>query len=322
MDVSNGDNRPNGDSGDFGKVIDELHSKQKLSSLRTYQGDMAQFIKDKNESVISIAVKEKEKKEKIEEKKVQTGEIKLSTQPKKSRFKQNMIMVMLSLILLAGGFMGFLYIIELIRSGPAPEAYLEESVIPYNQSVNIVLASGENLKSELSKTNLGSGITLVKISGMDGLPIEKARDFFGFLQVSLPFNLSRVLKDDYALAAISQDGEAYPFIVIKVGDFGGAFAGMLDWEDKIKDDLSFLGTIPSLDMTSLVASSSVPVAKEGPFAWKDIIVKNKDTRGLVDNKGKSKIAYTFLDKNTLLIVTDIYSIGEISSIYASRSVAR
>ena len=53
-------------SNEFGRVIDALHSKQKLPSLRTYQGDMAEFIKSKNESVISIAVKEKEKKQEEE----------------------------------------------------------------------------------------------------------------------------------------------------------------------------------------------------------------------------------------------------------------
>jgi len=49
---------------EFGQVIDTLHSKQKIPSLRTYQGDMAEFIKEKNESVFSIAAKEKKRKEK------------------------------------------------------------------------------------------------------------------------------------------------------------------------------------------------------------------------------------------------------------------
>jgi hypothetical protein len=53
-----------------------------------------------------------------------------------------------------------------------------------------------------------------------------------------------------------------------------------------------------------------------------MIIKNKDTRGFVNEKGKSKIAYTFLDKNTILITNNISVIGDISSIYASRSVAR
>ena len=57
-------------SNEFGRVIDALHSKQKLPSLRTYQGDMAEFIKSKNESVISIAVKEKEKNRKKNESKI------------------------------------------------------------------------------------------------------------------------------------------------------------------------------------------------------------------------------------------------------------
>ena len=43
---------------DFGKMVEMLHNKSKLSSLRTYQGDTAEFIRSKNESVISIATKE------------------------------------------------------------------------------------------------------------------------------------------------------------------------------------------------------------------------------------------------------------------------
>ena len=50
-------------SDDFGRVIDALHTKSKLSSLHTYQGDVAEYVKDKQESVISIAVKEKERQE-------------------------------------------------------------------------------------------------------------------------------------------------------------------------------------------------------------------------------------------------------------------
>ena len=52
----------------FGKVIDLLHNKTKLPSLRTYQGDMAEFIKNKDESIVSIVVKEKEKEEREKEK--------------------------------------------------------------------------------------------------------------------------------------------------------------------------------------------------------------------------------------------------------------
>lgn len=48
------------------KLRDLLHNKNKLPSLRTYQGDVAEFIKEKNHSTISIAVEEKERKEKEE----------------------------------------------------------------------------------------------------------------------------------------------------------------------------------------------------------------------------------------------------------------
>ena len=62
------DNKPEKTSSKFGRVIKALHNKAKLPSLRTYQGDMAKFIKEKNESVISIAIKEKVKKEEVRQK--------------------------------------------------------------------------------------------------------------------------------------------------------------------------------------------------------------------------------------------------------------
>jgi hypothetical protein len=95
-------------------------------------------------------------------------------------------------------------------------------------------------------------------------------------------------------------------VIITVNDYGSAFSAMLDWEGNMEKDLSFLNTATSTEV----------------FAWKDIIIKNKDTRGLVNQNDESRITYTFLDKNTILIVGDISVIGEISSAYASRSVAR
>ena len=59
----------------FGKVVEELHNKQKLSALRTYQGDMAQFIREKDESVISVKLKEKEMSRAVKELDFETAAI-------------------------------------------------------------------------------------------------------------------------------------------------------------------------------------------------------------------------------------------------------
>jgi hypothetical protein len=146
----------------------------------------------------------------------------------------------------------------------------------------------------------------LKVSTTGDTVVEKAKDFFNLLDISLPGALSRTLKDQYAVGVISQNSGTSPFLIITVNDFGNAFSSMLDWETNMEKDLSFISTATSTDI----------------FAWKDIIVKNKDTRGLVNKYNQAKIVYTFLDKNTILITNSLVAIGEISSAYASRSVVR
>jgi hypothetical protein len=232
-----------------------------------------------------------------------------------------LILVLVSLLLIVAGFVSFAVADKLLKEKPAPAAAAEKALIPYNDSVTLAVMAKESLGPELLKLPSGSGIKLVKVSGWDGQPIRKAQDFFDFLQVSLPPALSRNLKEDYAFGLWYQENQAVPFLIITVSDFGGAFAGMLDWEAALEKDLDFLSLEPAMDMTSLLSTSTIPWKIE-QFGWKDVIVKNKDTRALLSEKGKSKIAYTFLDRNTLLIAGNISAIGEISSIYAARAVAR
>jgi hypothetical protein len=345
----------------FGKVIDVLHSKQKLPSLRTYQGDMAEFIKEKNESVMTVTLKEKKRKEEKEEEKkkeekleedlktVETG-AKQSALPQKTKsknFKTNILVVFFSLLLLAGGVVASIYIFKLLETEPISEIVIKTAIIPYNSSAKLSNVTKENLRSELAGLPLSNGINVVEISNVGGLPIQIAKDFFGLLGVSLPNALTRTLRSDYVVGVISKDAVNQPFLIITVDDFGRAFSAMLDWEKSMAGDLAFLNfvvqipLVPKVDIinnasstatTTLAASSTKSVTNttekvqissiEGPFTWKDIIIKNKDTRGLVNKYNQVKIAYTFLDKNTILIVSDIGMIGEISSAFVSRSVAR
>ena len=336
------------DSKEFGKVVDTLHSKQKLPSLRTYQGDMAEFIKEKNESVISIAVKEKEKKQKEEK-----YEDLYSTQKPASSgggFKMNLTILLLSIFLIGGGILASLYIFKLVKRGPVSEVVVEEKIIPYNNLITLANVTKATLGSELVKLSPAGGISVIKMSDANGLLLQKAKDLFNLLEISLPATLGRTLKDEYIIGAISQNEKPSFFLVIVVNDFGGAFSGMLSWEENMAGDLSFFNTeaeagsvintvsniavvsttstasttanaIASSTATTTIVSVKIPMKPE-TFSWKDVIIKNKDTRALVNQRNQAKIAYTFLDKNTILITNSLSAIGDISSAYASRSVAR
>ena len=325
----------------FGKIIDTLHNQQKLPSLRTYQGDMAEFIKEKNESVVSITVKAKEKKERIEK---EEEKLRPVVKSKKEGFQKNLIIATLSLVLLASGVAVSFYIFNALKKEPMSEVAVEEKVIPYNNLITLTNITKENFDSELAKLSPSNGASILKISDKNGLSLQTTKDFFGFLGISLPATLERTIKEKYAVGIMFQNNQISYFLVITISDFGRAFSGMLDWESNMEKDLSFMNArtdsfvvanttanIPTSTATSTATTTSstasttlsvkIPM-KLDSFIWKDMIVKNKDTRALINQKNQAKIAYTFLDKNTILITSSLSSIGDIYTIYASRSIVR
>jgi hypothetical protein len=300
----------------FGKVVDALHNKSKLSSLRTYQGDTALFIKSKNESVISIAAKEKMRDDERKNERKDEGLDKIGIPEIKkesgTHFSINMTMLALSLFLIVGGVIGSFYIFKILNRPPQPQIQIEKEVIPFNNKITFANATSANLGDELTKVPKTNGITIIEIGDATGKTIETSKEFLQFLKISLPATLTRTLEDEYALGIISQNGTTANFIILTINDFGRAFSAMLDWEEKMESDLSFL---------SAPKNTGVSTTPE-IFIWKDIIIKNKDVRTLANAKNQSKISYTFLDKNTILIVNDLSNIGDLTSAYSSRAVAR
>lgn len=319
MDEQNNNQEPKegktGIPSDFGHVVETLHNKSKLPALRSYQGDVSQFIKDKNESVISVAVKEKERQAEREEK----GE---APRPKPkvagNGFKINVTMVALSLFLIAGGATALFYIFEFVTNQkPTSEITIDAEVIPFNNIITLANITKDNLAAELTKTSTVNGVNIVKISDTSGNLVAKAKDFFNFMKIANDLALRRGLKDDFAIGVFNQNDRKDFFLVIKVSDFGTAFSNLLDWEERMIDDLTFLDQI-----TATTQTASTTANARDTFVWKDLIIKNKDTRALTNNRGAIKIAYTFLDKNTVLITNSTVAIADMSSAYISRSVAR
>jgi hypothetical protein len=338
MDPENKEKSP---EENFGKVIETLHNKSKLSSLRTYQGDMAEFIKSKNESVFSITLKEKERKEeKIKEEKrreikiepkieikteAQEAKVEKRVEPKiepkiekkevekkvvNKNVRTNITIAFVSLILVVLGVLAFLFVFKFVKTEPVSNVVVEAEIIPYNSVVNLTEVTNENFGQKLGELSFTGGLSIVKISDNSGVQIKKTADLFNFLKLSPPGALIRTFGNKYMVGVISQDEKIYPFIAITINDFGSAFSAMLDWEGNMEKDLYFLGT-----------STSTATTTES-FVWKDLIIKNKDARGLINQKGQAKIVYTFLDKNTILITNSTDAIGEISALYASRAVVR
>lgn len=279
------------------KASDVLHDHTKLSSLRTYQGDMAEFIHEKDESVASIALKEKAHREEVQR---QTPEV-----PKKSHLR-TVLAISISLILLVIGAGATFYISKSINQNTVSKVQLSNTLIPYTDTVNLDNLTKATLKGVIEKGVFSDGVTLFLLGGANE-NIQK-KDFLEQANVSLPNTLERNLKEEMALGVFkAQTGKISPFVILTVREFGGTFAGMLEWENTMAQDLDFavLGQV----------SSTTP-------EWRDVIVKNKDIRALLTTEGASLIAYTFINKQTILIMSDMDLVPDINSIYIGSSFSR
>lgn len=299
---------------DFGSVVETLHHKSKLPALRSYQGDVSEFMKEKNESVISVALQEKKREEKrAEERKEAAPAI---SAVKASGFKINLTIFALSLFLIAGGLTAFLYIFQFVTNPkPKNEVVVDNEIIPYTNIITLANITKENLGAELAKTATVAGTNIVKISNPEGTLIDTSGDFFNFLKIRPDFALRRITDKNFAIGVFESDTKNI-FLVLKVKDFGTAFSAMLDWEELLLEDLNFLN-IP----LSSQSATSTQSQKEN-FVWKDLIIKNKDTRALANNRNEVLVIYTFLDKNTILITNNSKALGSMATAFVSRSVAR
>lgn len=120
-----------------------------------------------------------------------------------------------------------------------------------------------------------------------------------------------------------------PFLITTASSYETAFAGMLEWEPFMADDLPFLvkkitpdpapvlPVEPVVDVSTSTAStttastttatstaSTTPVVVLPPPpapTWKDVIVKNKDVRALVTRDGEVVLLYAF-PKDGLMVI--------------------
>jgi hypothetical protein len=203
------------------KLAEYLHNKSPLSSLRTYHGDMAEFIKEKNESVISIATKEKERRDEKRSKEEKLGTVMPTQRKKQSKdgFQINFTILLSSLVLIAGGAVTFFYVFDAVIRAPQGKVEIKEEIIPYNNSVTLANTTPSSLGSELSKLPPSNGISIIKISDTNGKTVGNAKDFFNFMKIAPPATLWRTMGSKYAIG-ITYNDELVKTLLIKYYRFG------------------------------------------------------------------------------------------------------
>lgn len=351
MGSENQNKKINDQKDGMGVIVDALHNKQKLSSLRTYQGDMAEFIKEKNESVISVSLKEKkrkeeqEKKQKEEEDRIQKEEkerkqakqeshekeerkieerkeitldgtiIVKEPEPKRSKkysnLQTNLIITVASILLVVGGAYVLFNVFGTLLN--------RENIPEYIDQKEIIPYSNLINVSNITRQNISSQIS--GLTMQNGINIIKISDENGDqLKTAISFFDFLEIPVPSSLRRDLYDEFAYG--KIKKGDTEAQFIafGVRDFGRAFSSMLEWEDEM--LNHFNFMITSQEQGVEQGTEQWKDLIIKNKDVRAVTLSNNKPILLYTFLDKNTILITGDVSAIEEMSNAFSSRSFAR
>jgi hypothetical protein len=316
-------------------------SDQKISTVRTFQSDVAGSVKSDNVSMIKIALAEKERRER-------EGSY-FDVEVKKKNYLPTLLLIVIICAVIAGA-LGFVY--WYFNKPPAPT--LEERVAPlepvilYSETQSAVSITNKStdtiltdLKKEtLAKLDLGTvkRILITDTVGTSTINVN-AQSFFKAIRSRAPESLTRVIEPYFFIGAYSFAPHDV-FIIFKINSYDTAYPAMLEWEktlesdlrplfidvkplvenitDVSKDDLSdsdISTTTSTTTATSTSESTAVSTIKTTADSsgniFKDRIIQNKDVRALVNPEGKILFMYTFLDRKTLVIISSEKGLKEV-----------
>jgi len=268
-------------------------------NIRTYESDVADVLAHKNISTTNIAMAENRK---------QTGDNRVGTNFVGSTLSGNRdgssgmtkkILIGLSgLIFVVIGVIGayYLYKISPLATQPVtPVVQAPTSMIPTDSRIGLSVDNTlpgniiNAIKTELSKTLPNNSIEEIVFTQTNNNQKYKVSlaDMISPLKLTAPDILTRSVSDPWMFGIHTDNsGDKDLFLITSVNYFQNAFAGMLQWESTMPDDLK-----QYLPVTGIIAGSFV-----------DRIVQNKDVREFITSNGKTLFLYSFID-NTKLVIT-------------------
>lgn len=327
-------------------IMDALAGSKKddrddAQTVRTYQSDIANTIKNDNVSMIKVALSEKKRQER--------GGGLDSTLEENNKNLYLVVGAIIAFIVLAGLLGGFFFLQSQKTKEVANEEQQKVQPLLYTETVSILNINEINLndivrlieRDKEAVMELGDMKSIVITTGSSTSERQlTSSEFLSLLNSRAPEGLLRSLSPNFLLGVYAFNPREM-FAVFRIDSYDSAFAGMLEWEPNIESDIGdiFINkkdrekqAISSLSetkgstastttntATSTTASTttSTTTIENSPFGvfsqrkFVDKILTNKDARVLVDANGKEAMLYTFLDKETLVISTSEKSLKEI-----------
>ncbi len=281
--------------------------------IRTYKSDMEETIQAGHLSSINMAVSENNKLMQ----QIKPG----SLETKKSSVNRNIIII--SLILVAGGALAIFIPYVLVQKQNAPQTVATSTVssqsvmttdIEEKINLNQINLNGIdvtlNERVNQSSTELGQvkDFLLTEGSGANEAPITST-EFLTLLKANVPDEISRSLLPQYMFGMYNYDGNQ-EFLILKINSYDTAFSGMLSWEPDLWNDFQNLFGLSNTGASSTSSSTSIGIIVK---KFQDAEFDNKDCRVIKDDSGNIIFLYSIIDPNTIVITTSPDTLKEIIS---------
>lgn len=275
-----------------------------LAPLRTYRQDVAGVMRDKKTSLVRLVLEEQKERNKREQEMSPTS-------------RKNLPLIILSVVFLFST-VGLVYYV-FFHQDPLNRTLLELHVTPLilveeNKEVQTGGKNTSALRGEIVGTIESENLRVDAIeylfftetlSAQTPQGIVEKKDLlpsnrlFEALEIKMPSILFRSLRPDF-MFGIHSFNKNQPFFILKTDYYDNAFAGMLEWESKLAEDI-----LP-------VFGEAGRVRELSQRKWGDTVIKNKDTRTLNNFDGSIALVYTFKDQRTLIITTNEDTLLEVS----------
>ncbi len=298
------------------------HHPGDVMTLHTYKSDIEETVRSKHVSLADIAAAQARRREEAPLTPQETVE-------KRTRTTKYIIIGVVFLVAALGIMIATIFFSAqksaVTATAPASYIYVDDTqVMPI-----ATLATRDSLMQTLETAREGTHLALGLIerlypvvtpeattSSATAQPqAETTQELFSTLALGAPDTLARALLPNFVLGVHVFDGNQ-PFLIFKTDSYEQVFAGMLTWETSMQSDLS-----PLFDRTPTahIAGSgstaaqavSAPQLLSTPFI--DRVVENHDARVIQNSSGDILLLWTFIDRNTLVITTNEYTLREIIS---------
>lgn len=305
-----------------------------IKNLRTFQGDVAEAIKKQNASIVTVALAEKERKEKREKE----APVAPETRAEKER-KTNFRMAIASIALIVvglGAITGFYIFYKETENAPVVKPN-EKTLIGFTSKSDFdaTLANKDDIvqfvKTARETVSLSpNSIHYIAIQKKVGESIVSftPQELLTLLQTKAPLSLQRALGESVMLGLYRGTANE-TFLLFSLESFDRAYAGMLEWENTMNADIGALFSKRTLQIierdpeTLGTTTVSVQNFDDVPgLLFEDETIKNKDVRILKNTRGETIFLYTFIDEKTLLIVSSETAQSEIINKVISERLVR